>query len=580
MIEQLVFGQVVQMPEAPNIAREIVLGTGMSVHTDAYSVSRACATSFQAVANVAESLMAGTIRAGIAGGADSSSVLPIGVSKKLARTLVDANKARTLGQRLKLFSRLRLRDLLPVPPAVAEYSTGLRMGDTAEQMAKTWGITREQQDALAHRSHQLAAKAWEEGKLASEVMTAYVPPFREPLENDNNIRKNSTLADYQKLRPAFDRRHGTVTAANSTPLTDGAAAVIMMTESQAKALGLTPLGYLRSYAFTAIDVRQDMLLGPAWSTPLALERAGLTLADLTLIDMHEAFAAQTLANLQCLASDRFARDVLGRSQATGEVDESKFNVLGGSIAYGHPFAATGARMITQTLHELRRRGRIWSGYRLRGGWSRRGDDSGGGIMDMTSAFTLDIRPDNVAVITIDAPGEKMNTLKAEFGQQVRAIVRQIRDNKSLRGAVLISAKPDNFIAGADINMIARCATAQEAEALARQGQQIMAEIHGLAIPVIAAIHGACLGGGLELALACHGRVCSDDEKTRLGLPEVQLGLLPGSGGTQRLPRLIGVSGALEMILTGKQLRPRQALKAGLVDEVRNRFCCRRRWNWR
>ncbi|HCB1498144.1 TPA: acetyl-CoA C-acyltransferase FadI [Klebsiella michiganensis] len=356
IIEQLVFGQVVQMPEAPNIAREIVLGTGMSVHTDAYSVSRACATSFQAVANVAESLMAGTIRAGIAGGADSSSVLPIGVSKKLARVLVDVNKARTLSQRLKLFSRLRFRDLLPVPPAVAEYSTGLRMGDTAEQMAKTWGIPREQQDQLALRSHQLAAKAWEEGKLSAEVMTAYIPPFREPLVQDNNIRKNSTLADYQKLRPAFDRKHGTVTAANSTPLTDGAAAVIMMTESRAKELGLVPLGYLRSYAFSAIAVQQDMLLGPAWSTPLALERAGLTLADLTLIDMHEAFAAQTLANLQCLASDRFAHEVLGRSQATGEVDESKFNVLGGSIAYGHPFAATGARMITQTLHELRRRG--------------------------------------------------------------------------------------------------------------------------------------------------------------------------------------------------------------------------------
>jgi 3-hydroxyacyl-CoA dehydrogenase/enoyl-CoA hydratase/3-hydroxybutyryl-CoA epimerase len=156
-------------------------------------------------------------------------------------------------------------------------------------------------------------------------------------------------------------------------------------------------------------------------------------------------------------------------------------------------------------------------------------------MDMASAFTLDIRPDNVAVITIDSPGEKMNTLKAEFGQQVRAIVRQIRDNKSLRGVVLISAKPDNFIAGADINMIARCATAQEAEALARQGQQIMAEIHGLAIPVIAAIHGACLGGGLELALACHGRVCSDDEKTRLGLPEVQLGLLPDPAALRDYP---------------------------------------------
>ncbi len=356
IIEQLVFGQVVQMPEAPNIAREIVLGTGMSVHTDAYSVSRACATSFQAVANVAESLMAGTIRAGIAGGADSSSVLPIGVSKKLARVLVDANKARSTGQKLKLFSRLRLRDLLPVPPAVAEYSTGLRMGDTAEQMAKTYGITRQEQDALAHRSHQFATQAWAEGKLADEVMTAYAPPFRDPITQDNNVRQNSSLADYAKLRPAFDRRHGTVTAANSTPLTDGAAAVILMTESRAKELGLQPLGYLRSYAFTAIDVQQDMLLGPAWATPLALDRAGLTMADLTLLDMHEAFASQTLTNLKLMASERFARDVLGRSQATGEVDDSKFNVLGGSIAYGHPFAATGARMITQTLHELRRRG--------------------------------------------------------------------------------------------------------------------------------------------------------------------------------------------------------------------------------
>ncbi|MBL7636344.1 acetyl-CoA C-acyltransferase FadI [Atlantibacter hermannii] len=356
VIEQLVFGQVVQMPEAPNIAREIVLGTGMNVHTDAYSVSRACATSFQAVANVAESLMAGTIRAGIAGGADSSSVLPIGVSKKLARVLVDVNKARTTGQRLKLFSRLRLRDLMPVPPAVAEYSTGLRMGDTAEQMAKTHAITREQQDALAHRSHVRAAKAWQEGKFADEVMTAFVPPYREPFSEDNNIRKNSSQADYAKLRPAFDRKHGTVTAANSTPLTDGAAALIMMTESRAKELGLTPLGYLRSYAFTAVDVWQDMLLGPAWATPLALDRAGITLADLTLFDMHEAFAAQTLANLKMLSSERFAREVLGRSHATGDVDDAIFNVMGGSIAYGHPFAATGARMIVQTLNELRRRG--------------------------------------------------------------------------------------------------------------------------------------------------------------------------------------------------------------------------------
>jgi len=346
----------VQMPEAPNIAREIVLSSGLGVHTDAYSVSRACATSFQAVANVAESLMAGTIDAGIAGGADSSSVLPIGVSKTLARALVDLNKARRFSQKLSILRRLRPRDLLPVPPAVAEYSTGLRMGDTAEQMAKSHGITREQQDALALRSHQHAARAWQSGVLSQEVMPAFVPPWKAPIEQDNNIRFNASAADYAKLRPAFDRRHGSVTAANSTPLTDGAAAVILMREGRARELGIQPLGYLRSYAFTAIDVWHDMLLGPAYASPLALERAGITLNDLTLIDMHEAFAAQTLANLKMFRDERFAREVLNRPHALGEVNEERFNVLGGSIAYGHPFAATGARMITQTLQELRRRG--------------------------------------------------------------------------------------------------------------------------------------------------------------------------------------------------------------------------------
>lgn len=355
-IDQLVFGQVVQMPEAPNIAREIVLGTGMPVSVDAYSVSRACATSFQAVANVAESIIAGHSAVGIAGGADSSSVLPIGVSKKLAGSLVDLNKARTLSQRLKIFSKLRLKDLLPVPPAVAEYSTGLSMGDTAEQMAKTHGISREEQDALAHRSHSLAAKAWDEGLLSPEVMTAHVEPYKGFIDRDNNIRANSSLEGYAKLRPVFDRKHGSVTAANATPLTDGAAAVLMMSESKAKALGYEILGYVRSYAFSAIGVHEDMLMGPAHSTPLALDRAGIELKDLDLIEMHEAFAAQALANVKMFASDKFAQEKLGRSKAIGEIDMDKFNVNGGSLAYGHPFAATGARLITQSLNELKRRG--------------------------------------------------------------------------------------------------------------------------------------------------------------------------------------------------------------------------------
>lgn len=356
LIDQVVYGQVVQMPEAPNIAREIVLGTGMNVHTDAFSVTRACATSFQSVVSVTESMMAGIHQVAIAGGADSSSVLPVGVSKALARALVDLTKAKTFGQKVAIFRRLGLKDLLPVPPAVSEYTTGLSMGDTAEQMAKSHGISRADQDALAHRSHTLAAHAWAQGWLKDEVMSAHVEPYQKFLEMDNNIRQDSKLESYSKLKPVFDRNYGSVTAATSTPLTDGASAVLMMPESYAKALGYKPLGYVRSYAFAAIDVWEDMLMGPSYATPIALDRAGLTLNDLTLIEMHEAFAAQALANVKMFGSKKFAEEKLGRASAIGEIDMAKFNVNGGSLAYGHPFAATGTRLITQTLNELNRRG--------------------------------------------------------------------------------------------------------------------------------------------------------------------------------------------------------------------------------
>ncbi|NVJ66878.1 MAG: acetyl-CoA C-acyltransferase FadI [Gammaproteobacteria bacterium] len=357
LIERVVFGQVVILPEAPNIAREIILGTPMNVRTDGYSVSRACATSFQSIASLAESIMLGDVSVGIAGGADSSSVVPIGVSKKLSLALVDLQKAKTFGQKMAILKHLRPKDLLPVPPAIKEYSTGLSMGQNAEQMARDRGITREEQDALAHRSHSLAAAAWEAGKLDDEVMTAHVTPYtKEPLSRDNIVRFNSTLEGYAKLRPAFDRKYGTLTAANSTPLSDGAAAVVLMSESKAKALGYEPLGYIKSYAFSANQADHDMLMGPSYSTPLALKKAKMKLKDLDLIDMHEAFAAQALSNVQAFGSTQWAKDNLGQRTKIGDIDMDKFNVNGGSIAYGHPFAATGARMITQTLNELKRRG--------------------------------------------------------------------------------------------------------------------------------------------------------------------------------------------------------------------------------
>jgi acetyl-CoA acyltransferase len=354
-IEQVVFGQVLPSIEAPNIAREIVLATGMDRSIEAFSVSRACATSFQSTTSIVDAIMAGTISAGLAGGADSSSVVPITISKKLSATLLDLQKAKDLPSRLKLLSTLRPVDLLPVPPAVKEYSTGLTMGDSAEQMAKDYGISRQAQDEFAHMSHVNAARAWQEGKLADEVMTAFVPPAQKPFEKDNNVRDNSDLAGYAKLKPAFDKRNGTITAANASPLTDGAAAVVLMREDVAKALGYKPLGFIRSYAYTALDPRRDLLMGPSFASPLALERAGCTLSDMTLVDFHEAFAAQVLCNLQAFGSAKWASENLGRPPV-GEVDPERLNVLGGSIAFGHPFAATGARIITQTLRELGRRG--------------------------------------------------------------------------------------------------------------------------------------------------------------------------------------------------------------------------------
>ena len=250
------------------------------------------------------------------GGAESLSDAPIFASRKLAQSLVELSRARSMGERLKLVSRLRLRDLAPVPPALKEPTTGLTMGESAEKMAKVNGIPRDAQDAFALRSHQRAAAAWEAGRFAGEVMHVSVPPRYERVSaRDNLVRKDSTLEALAQLRPVFDRRYGTITAGNSSPLTDGAAALLVMSEEKARALGLTPLGYVRSYAYAALDPRDQLLQGPAYAAPMALDRARLTLADMDLVDMHEAFAAQVLSNLQAFASKAFAEKELGRAAA-------------------------------------------------------------------------------------------------------------------------------------------------------------------------------------------------------------------------------------------------------------------------
>lgn len=354
-IDQIVFGMTVMMPEAPFIAREIALACGMP-DVDAYSITRACATSFQTPASAAESILTGHTDIAIAGGVDSTSHPPITISKKLTAVLRDAQMAKTMQQRLKLFAQLRPKDLLPVPPSITEYSVGETMGQSAEKMVKKWGVTRAEQDDIAHASHSNAANAWKQGWMDDQVMTAFVPPKSSPVHEDNLVRMNSERSSYDKLKPAFDKQFGSVTAGNSSPLTDGAAAMILMSEEKAKAMGYKPLGYIRGYHFAAKTPADDLLMGPVRAAPVALDRAGVGLKDMTLVDMHEAFAAQIACNLKGLASKKYFEETMGRSQPVGEVDPAKLNVNGGSIAYGHPFGATGARVIVQTLNELQRRG--------------------------------------------------------------------------------------------------------------------------------------------------------------------------------------------------------------------------------
>ncbi|MEP7087070.1 MAG: acetyl-CoA C-acyltransferase FadI [Gemmatimonadota bacterium] len=354
-IDTLVFGTVVPSVLAPNIAREVALLPMLPKGIPAFSVSRACTSANQAITDAADQIALGHADVAIAGGAESLSNVPVLHSRGFANALVGASKAKSVGGKLGALTRIRPHDLIPITPAIAEPSTGETMGQSAEKMAKLNHIPREEQDQFALRSHRLAAAGTQDGRLTAEMMPYYVPPtYGEVALNDNGIRPDSTPEALAALKPVFDRKYGTVTAGNSSPLTDGAAAVILMSEERAKALGYTPLAYIKSYAYAALDPGEQLLQAPVLAAPLALARAGLTLADIDLVEMHEAFAAQVLSNLRGFESQLWAERA-GMTQPLGEVDRSRLNVMGGSISIGHPFGATGARITTTLANELRRR---------------------------------------------------------------------------------------------------------------------------------------------------------------------------------------------------------------------------------
>jgi acetyl-CoA acyltransferase len=355
-LDAIVWGGVILPGMAPNIAREVALDLKLPSSVEGRTVTRACASGLQAVTDAVATIERGENDVVIAGGSDSTSNAEVKLPQKVVHAMapVAFGKASTMQDYLGVLAQLMpLHEILPKMPKIAERTTGEVMGESAERMAKRNEISREAQDDLAFRSHQRAAAAIESGRFDREVAPVKTPEGNW-VHRDNIVRGDTSLERLAKLRPAF-AKNGTVTAGNASPLTDGAAAVLLMSEEKAKALGLKPLAAFRSWSYVGVDPSDQLLIGPALAVPEALQRAGMELADVDLVDFHEAFAAQVLSVCKALGSPAFARERLGRDNAVGEVDPARLNVHGGSIAIGHPFGATGARMVTTMANEMHER---------------------------------------------------------------------------------------------------------------------------------------------------------------------------------------------------------------------------------
>jgi acetyl-CoA acyltransferase len=351
-IDAVVWGGVILPGTAPNLAREIALDLGLPHSVEGMTVTRACASGLQAITLAAAAIERGEYDVAIAGGSDSTSNAEIKMPQKLVHTLAPlALRGASPMEYLGALSQLTpIGELLPKRPKIAERTTGEVMGEAAERMARRHGISREAQDVFALRSHERAARAIESGRFDDEVAPVTTPEGV-LVTTDGLVRGDTSLEKLARLRPVF-AKDGTVTAGNASPLTDGAACVLLMSEEKAKSLGYTPLAAFRSWAYTGVDPADQLLMGPALAMPKALERAGMRLDDADLVDMHEAFAAQVLSILAMLVSKAFAKEWLGRDEAVGEIHPDRLNVHGGSVAIGHPFGATGARMVLTMANEL------------------------------------------------------------------------------------------------------------------------------------------------------------------------------------------------------------------------------------
>lgn len=350
-LDRVIMGCVVHNVKTPNPAREAALQAGVPASVPCQTVSQACISANLAIATAFDLIALGRAEAIIAGGMDSTSDTPIGFGREMRKKLFNAQKIKGLGDQLRFVFSLRPKDFLPEKPAIAEFTTGRTMGQDCERLAARFGVERTEQDALASRSHQNAAKAWADGWLEKEVCAVALPPAFDSVQKDNGVRPDTTPEKLAKLRPAFDKQLGSITAGNASWLTDGAAAMLLMSEAKALSAGLKPKARILDYAITGADLGEELLLGPAYAVAKLLRQTSLNIAQIGVLEFHEAFAGQVLANLKALGDKDFAREKLGLPEPV-HISPERINLWGGSLAIGHPFGATGARLVTTATNRM------------------------------------------------------------------------------------------------------------------------------------------------------------------------------------------------------------------------------------
>ena len=351
-IDSVIMGCVISTLKTSNLAREAALTAGIPYSTPCHTVSQACISANRAIATAIGEIATGQSSVVIAGGADSASETPIGYKKHMRTKLMKGTKIRSFSQMIKYALGFRLKDFLPEVPAIAEYTTERTMGEDCDIMVAKHQITREEQDLFAIRSHDNAEKAWQDGHHQNEVIAVQVDPKFKMIQKDNGIRSGSKPEKLAKLRPAFDKKHGTLTAANSSFLSDGGAVCLLMKESKAKELNLKPKAEIIDYCFTGQRLEDELLLGPAFAMSKLLKKTKLNVKDIDVFEIHEAFAGQVLTNLKCLNDEEFCKNRLKREKAVGKIEMDKVNKWGGSLSIGHPFGATGARLLTTAANRL------------------------------------------------------------------------------------------------------------------------------------------------------------------------------------------------------------------------------------